>query len=40
MWVAEDRKDEYLAAGHTLAAEAPKAEEKPAPKRTRKTTKK
>lgn len=38
MWVAEDRKDEYLAAGHKLAVEVPA--EKPAekPKRTRKTT--
>ena len=24
MWVAEDRKEEYLAAGHKLAAEVPK----------------
>ncbi len=25
MWVADERKDEYLAAGHTLAADAPSA---------------
>ena len=33
MWVADERKNEYLAAGHTLAADAPSAkpiaEEKP-----------
>ncbi len=25
MWVAEERKEEYLAAGHKLAVKAPKA---------------
>lgn len=30
MWVADNRKDEYIAAGHKLAAVAPKEpEEKP-----------
>lgn len=33
MWVADDRVDEYLAAGHKLADEKPKAEEKPKPKK-------
>lgn len=35
MWVADDRKEEYLAAGHTLAASIPAkkpAEEEPAKK--------
>jgi len=43
MWVADDRVDEYKAAGFKLAAEHQKAE-KPAessePRKTRKTTKK
>ena len=38
MWVAEDRVEEYKAAGHKLAAEPPKAE-KPAVKKTGATTK-
>ena len=37
MWVAEDRVDEYKAAGHKLAAEATPAKEVP---KKRKTTKK
>ncbi|MBR4681590.1 MAG: hypothetical protein IKP03_10910 [Fibrobacter sp.] len=32
MWVADDRKDEYLAAGHRLAVKPVKAEKKPAKK--------
>lgn len=36
MWVHESRVDEYLAAGHRLAAEA--VEEKPAEKPRRKRT--
>lgn len=35
MWVAEDRVEEYLAAGHSLAAEA----EKPASKTQKKAVK-
>ena len=35
MWVADDRKEEYLSAGHSLAEDTPKAEDKPA-KTTRK----
>ena len=41
MWVAEDRVDEYLAAGHKLAADAsPEPKKKPAAKKTTKKTKK
>ena len=37
MWVAENRLDEYLAAGHKLAADKPEADkEKPKRKRTTK----
>ena len=37
MYVADNRVDEYLAAGHKLAADTPKAdEEKPKRKRTTK----
>lgn len=39
MWVAEDRVEEYKAAGHKLAV-APIAPKAPAPKPVRKTTKK
>lgn len=35
MWVADDRKDEYLAAGHKLAEDAPKTEKKPTKTTTR-----
>lgn len=38
MWVAEDRVNEYLAAGHKLAAEAKADAEKPAEKPKRKRT--
>lgn len=37
MYVADNRVDEYLAAGHKLAADTPKADEEK-PKRTKKTT--
>ena len=40
MLVADDRKDEYLAAGHRLAAdftEMPEPEPAPEPKKARKT---
>lgn len=44
MWVAEERLDKYLAAGHKLAADLPEPEsvDAPAPvtKRTRRRTKK
>jgi hypothetical protein len=40
MWVADDRKDEYLAAGHKLAADTAEAEEKPAKKPARKGARK
>lgn len=37
MWVADNRVEEYLAAGHKLAADSkPEAEEKPKRKRTTK----
>lgn len=39
MWVADDRVEEYKAAGHTLAADLPQekpAEEKPVKKATKK----
>lgn len=37
MWVADNRVEEYLAAGHKLAADPkPEAEEKPKRKRTTK----
>lgn len=39
MWVADDRVEEYKAAGHVLAADPPKekpAEEAPVVRRTRK----
>ena len=40
MWVAEDRVEEYIAAGHSLAAEAEKpAEPKPKKPARKKTTK-
>ncbi|MBQ1576521.1 MAG: hypothetical protein IIZ83_06135 [Oscillospiraceae bacterium] len=39
MWVADDRVEEYKAAGHKLAAEAVKPAEA-APKKTAKTRKK
>lgn len=39
MWVADDRKDEYLAAGHRLAAGITKTEEKPIEKPARKRSK-
>jgi len=41
MWVAEDRVEEYKAAGHRLAADAvkPTEEQKPEHKTTRKTKK-
>ena len=32
MWVADERKDEYLAAGHKLAVKPVEAEKKPAKK--------
>lgn len=35
MWVADDRKEEYVKAGHKVADE-PKKAEKPAKKTTRK----
>lgn len=37
MWVAEDRQEEYIAAGHKLAAAPDKkpAQKKPAAKKTR-----
>jgi hypothetical protein len=43
MWVAEDRVEEYKAAGHKLAAAdavKPTEDEEPKPKQRRKTTKK
>ncbi len=48
MWVADERKDEYLAAGHKLAAspvaikpiEEPKVEDVPEVKETKKTSRK
>ena len=39
MYVSEERVEEYLAAGHKLAAEAPVVKEKKAPKKTTKKKK-
>jgi len=40
-WVTEDRVDDYLAAGHKLAADvSPEPEKKPTAKKTTKKTKK
>lgn len=43
MWVADDRKDEYIGAGHTLAPEAlpvEKPKKEPEKKTVKKATKK
>ncbi len=40
MWVADDRKDEYIAAGHTPAVDVEVKAEKPAEPKKRTTTKK
>ena len=43
MWVADDRKDEYIGAGHTLAPEAcpvEKPKKEPEKKTVKKTTRK
>lgn len=39
MYVSDERAQEYLAAGHKLAAEAPAVKEKKAPKKTTKKKK-
>lgn len=40
MWVADDRKDEYIAAGHKPAVDIAVSEEKPAEPKKRTTKKK
>lgn len=40
MWVADDRVEEYKAAGHELAASSPKEPTEAKPKAKKKTTKK
>ena len=40
MWVADERKDEYIAAGHVPAVDISESEEKPAEPKKRTTKKK